>query len=238
MKKNAAEDYSTLYSPEEDFDVVYTRFTAKRICKAIKPGQQVLEMGSATSHMTEFLVKAGAKVDCVERWERYIKIAKKKKLPGVNFYQSDMEDFEAEKKYDHIIFTNVIHELYEREAVLKKASKWLKKSGKIHITMPNPESIHRKAALYAGMIDSLADLGPRGEKYHAVKLLYNDEVVKLVQKATGLKCTKRDGVLLKPLPNDSMQKLAPKVLEAFDKLASEFIENSGMSYFVFSKRTK
>jgi 2-polyprenyl-3-methyl-5-hydroxy-6-metoxy-1,4-benzoquinol methylase len=227
-------DYSNEYDPDLDFDRWYTALSARRIAKALRPGDQVLEFGSATNLLTQSLSGCGCDFVCIERSERFVSRALARKLPGVKVVHSTIESFESSDTFDHVLAINVLHEIEEQRVVIKHLMKFMRPEGLLHITLPNPQSLHRLSALGSGMISGLCELSARGRKYQTLRLQYADEFVRLMAELQLIE-TSRQPVLIKPIPNASMEQLSEELIEAYDALSLELPEFGAMTYFVFRK---
>lgn len=231
---DGATDYSFTYDPDLDFDNVYTRATAAAVTRWLEAGQQVLELGSATGLMTSILVQTGVTVVGVERSERYIATAASRGLRGVTFVQGDVEVYEDGRLYQHVVATNLIHELPDPGRFFARCRDRLAPGGLLHLSLQNPHSIHRLAALESGLISDLHEISARGEKY-ATRQLFDAEQLVSIGEATGLACVHREGVMLKPLPNDLMARLPDHVLAGFAAVARHFPVHCAMNYLVFRR---
>ena len=185
--------------------------------------------------MTSLLSSEKLTFECVEKAKDYIDVAKSRNLPGVTYHRAALEDFIPNRRFHHLLMTNLIHELASPDGMLEKAAQWLLPGGKLHITSPNPDSVHRKSGV-AGRhaYGRHPKSSERGQRFLTLRLYHNHEVAEMAGRA-GLREVHRDGIFFKPLANAQMEKLEEKVLEAFDELAHEFVESSAMTYFVFEK---
>jgi|SRR5580704_3999289 2-polyprenyl-3-methyl-5-hydroxy-6-metoxy-1,4-benzoquinol methylase len=232
-------DYTHTYDPERDFDRHYTLATAHRIRERLAPGSSLLELGCATGLMTSVIADGTLTVLGVDRSEEYLRRARARELPGTRFLRGDLDslDFLDEgrrDRFEHILATNVLHELAHPLAFLSACREWLSPGGLIHLTLQNPKSIHRLCALELGMIDSLSEISARGEQWGTRSLWSAEELEELAAEA-GLRCLAREGILLKPLPNAQMGELDERVLEGFIRVAPHFPDHCAMNYLVLSR---
>ncbi len=227
--RTATLDYSDSYDPDADFDAIYTRATGRRIAGQLAPGARVLELGCATGLMTTQLAGEGRAVLAVDRSAPYLERLRARELPGVETLLADVELVAPEGRFDHITMTNVLHELGDPDALLRRARGWLVPRGQIHVTLPNPRSLHRLVAFEMGLIDRLGELSERAERFGTRRSLDADALVHLAESA-GLRVRERSGIFLKPLPNAAMAKLDPAVLEGFELAARHLPEHCAMTY--------
>ncbi|MGL4338449.1 MAG: class I SAM-dependent methyltransferase [Turicibacter sp.] len=110
------------------------------IAKEIQPGSEVLEFGTANGVLTKYLVEQnGCKVFGIEYNEGDAELASKF---TEKMHVGDIEKYEwlalwRNKKFDYIIFADILEHLHDPRQVLLTASTLLKFNGKILISIPN-----------------------------------------------------------------------------------------------------
>jgi 2-polyprenyl-3-methyl-5-hydroxy-6-metoxy-1,4-benzoquinol methylase len=224
------DDYSAIYDPDTDVDVLYTRATADRIARWLRPGDRVLELGCATGAMTAALAADDRVVVAVDRAESYLVVARERGLPGVTWLEADFGTaLPATGVHDHVVLTNVLHELDDPAGTLAAvAAEHLAPGGVVHVSLQNPHSLHRLVALEMGLIDSLSDVSANGQKY-ATRRLYTVAELTALAAGAGLEVAHREGVMLKPLPNDAMAALGADVLAGFAAAAKHLPDHGAMN---------
>ena len=231
----SAADYATTYDPDTDFDRHYTLATARRIRERLRRGERVLELGCATGLMTTALVDAGVEIVALDRSAAYLERARARGLAGVRFVEADLDDLpDLGEPFDHVLATNVVHELADPEAFLRACGERAGPAGRVHVTLQNPGSLHRLCALELGLIDSLAEISTRGAQWGTRALWRADELEELSAGA-GLRVIEREGVMLKPLPNDLMAALPEEVIEGFIRTAKHLPDHCAMNYLVLAR---
>jgi len=233
--ETATLDYTATYDPDRDFDSVYTRATGRRIAKALRRHDRVLELGCATGLMTTFLAGDGREVVAVDRSAPYLDRLGERGLDGVTTVLADVDGFEPCGRFDHVVMTSLLHEVADPGALLTRARGWLRHCGRVHLTLQNPHSIHRLVAIEMGLLERPHETSERGQLYGTQRMLDADALVALGEQA-GLRVCERGGVLLKPLPNSAMAELAPQVLEGFERVAHHFPEHCAMTYLMLEAR--
>ena len=124
-----------------------------KVYDMISPNTNVLDIGCSTGSFGEALKEyKQCKVDGVEPDRGDAEQAAKKL---VTVYNSTLEDaFEMinkqNKKYDYIVFLDVIEHLYSPSDKLRLVSRLLKKDGKILFSIPNMGHISTRIALLEG----------------------------------------------------------------------------------------
>ena len=232
-------DYAAVYDPEADFDSHYTRATVARIAPHVIAGEEVLELGCATGLMTAALAARGARVTAVDRSDAYLRLARERDLPGVRFVAARLEEPGWEERvgagFNHVLACNLIHELPDPGDLLARAAALLAADGVVHVSVQNPRSIHRLVALEMGLIDDPRAISGRGHLYATRRIWELEELIELAWDA-GLRLVAREGVMLKPLPNEMMAALPPEVLDGFARAAHRLPDNCAMNYLVLRAR--
>lgn len=227
-------DYSDTYDPDGDFDRWFTLFTGRRIRGWLRPGDRVLELGAATGLMTSVLAEAEVTIDAVDRSRPYLERLEARGLPGVTTRIGDLEALQDSPTYDHVVATNLLHELSAPAAFLAACRDRLEPGGMLHVSVPNPRSIHRLVAVELGLIERLDTPSERAVRWENRGVVAAEEVLAMATEA-GLRCPHRDGVLLKPLTNAQMAELPESVIEGLDRAARHLPDVCGMNYFVLMR---
>jgi len=225
-------DYSDSYDPDTDFDRFYTIATGEAIAEHLGPRDRVLEMGCATGLMSSLFVAAGATVVGVDRSEAYLARARARHLISASFVQDNVSHFRSGVPYDHVVVTNVIHELEHPGQFLRHCHHLLRHDGMLHLASQNPESVHRLVALDLGLICDCSEVSERGRQWGTVRLYTAFELEALAVNA-GFSLIGRQGIVFKPLPNDEMARLPVEVLEGFRLVAHRFPDNCAVNYLTF-----
>jgi 2-polyprenyl-3-methyl-5-hydroxy-6-metoxy-1,4-benzoquinol methylase len=231
-------DYTGTYDPDADFDRHYTlasaRHIGQRIAAHAAAPARVLELGCATGLMTSAIADGSLTVLGVDRSAEYLERARGRDLPGASFELGDLEELtETTERFDHVLATNVLHELRDPLAFLRACRERLSPGGWVHVTLQNPLSIHRLCALDLGLIESLDEVSERGEQWGTRGLWSAENLIELATQA-GLVTVAREGIMLKPLPNSEMAKLGDQVIEGFIRAAHHLPEHCAMNYLVLA----
>jgi 2-polyprenyl-3-methyl-5-hydroxy-6-metoxy-1,4-benzoquinol methylase len=235
--------YAAIYDPDVDFDRWYTRASAGRIARWMAPGERVLELGCATGAMTTAFARTGARVVAVDHaWPYLMRL----RLRGADAGGADtgapaalvMADVEhlpiRPGGFDHVVAANVIHELDDPAAFLRRGRDGLGDDGLLHVTHQNPASLHRLVAKEMGLIDDLSSVSARGTAYGTRRLHTADELSALAA-AAGLHEVHREGIMLKPLPNSLMEQLPDEVVEGFVRAGHLDPERCAINYLIFDR---
>ena len=237
MSSAAGADYSAIYDPDTDFDARYTMATVRRIAERVAPGDRVLELGCATGLMTAHLAGLGARVTGVDRSETYLHRARARAGDGVVLLRAGLAapGWEAHTGdgFDHVLVCNLIHEVPDPVDLLARAAALLHPGGLLHLSLQNPDSIHRLVAVEMGLIADVREVSDRGGRFGTRGLWDADALAVLAQEA-GLREVLREGVMLKPLPNAMMADLPADVLDGFEAAARHLPGHCAMNLLVLA----
>jgi 2-polyprenyl-3-methyl-5-hydroxy-6-metoxy-1,4-benzoquinol methylase len=231
-------DYAGSYDPDTDFDRFYTIATGRKIAERIKPGDGVLELGCATGLMSAVIqthTKPGYWLG-LDRSAVFLRRAAERNLAHTTFAEANLDDLTVAvtgEGFEHVLATNVLHELRDPLDFLRRCSALLSPGGMIHLSLQNPHSIHRLCALELGLIDSLDEVSERGNQWGTRALWSATQLAGLAAEA-GLEVRAREGVMLKPLPNSLMSQLPENVIEGFVRAAMHLPEFCAINYLVLT----
>ncbi len=228
-------DYSEDYDPDHDFDRWYTVLTARRVERFLGTGDVILELGSATGLLTQALARDKRRVTCVERSPTYVARATARNLPGVLVENCQIQAFRSDLRFDHVLAINLLHELPDQAGALRLMKTFMQPETLLHVTLPNPASLHRASALGSKLIAGLCEPSERGRRFDTVRLQHADEFVSQLADIQ-LAEVWREPVLAKPLPNQQMALLSDELIEAYDKLSYAIPHAAAMNYFVFQQK--
>ncbi len=136
-----------------------------KICQKIPKKSTVLEFGPASGYMTKYLKEElNCNVSCIEIDKKCAKEASKysEQMIVCDIETTNWEEQLKIKKFDAIIFADVLEHLKNPWVILKKAENLLKSNGKIFISIPN-----------IGHNSILIDLWNNKFKYRPLGLLDN-----------------------------------------------------------------
>ncbi len=138
--KDSAKKYSLGYEYVKKGTLRRKKSTIGLILNDIKPKSTVLEIGTASGYMSQYLKKdLNCDVYGVELDKQCGKIASKytKQMIVADVEKTEWTKKLKCKKFDYITFADVLEHLKEPQLVLKAVEKLLKPSGKIIFSIPN-----------------------------------------------------------------------------------------------------
>ena len=126
-----------------DFELdLYDENTISWIAQSVEAGSVVLEFGPANGRLTRYLKeKKDCRVDIVEIDEESgCEAAQYAEVSYIGDEEGDIEKYywlSDNKKYDFIIFADVLEHLIHSDEVLKRCRRVIKENGKILVSIPN-----------------------------------------------------------------------------------------------------
>lgn len=226
MTKEQLELYADKHlSPDlvvDRIDAYCANLDVKKVLSFVK-GNLVLEMGAGSGYYTEECIKTFGHSYIVDASSKLLIEAKNKYLNSVTCFESYFEEFTPPDnlKFNAILATHVFEHFEDTVLVLKKAINWLAPHGRIIITVPNAESIHRKLAVKMGLQKSIYDLSARDKEVGHVRVYDLDKLKEHVSQAGGYKIVLESGLFLKTVHLGLMKDYSDDLLKALFDISEE-----------------
>lgn len=128
------------YKYNIEIDEIDVNVPHGKILSQIHPGSTVLECGCATGYMTKFMrEKLNCEVSIIEYDRNAFERARQYANDGIctDLMEDEWNSHFGTKKFDYVIFADVLEHLYDPLMVLKKACSFLKDDGYMMISIPN-----------------------------------------------------------------------------------------------------
>jgi 2-polyprenyl-3-methyl-5-hydroxy-6-metoxy-1,4-benzoquinol methylase len=137
--------------------------------------------------------------------------------------QALLEDYKPTRRFDNVLFMNVLEHVDDPIACLKLLEKLLRDEGLLFVSAPNCMSLNRRAGYRMGLLDRYDTLAP---KDHALghRRLYTVDMMRDHCEQAGLKVIAMKGVYLKPLAESQMVGLGLEAVKAFYSLGEDVPE--------------
>ena len=168
-----------------------------KILKEIKPHSDVLEIGCASGHVSQYLKNnLKCKVYGIEIDEVAGTIAKPflEKLIIGDVQDSQVLAKLGEQKFDYILLMDVLEHLQESESTLKKLLPYLKPNGILLISVPNVAH----GSIIANIIDGKWDYNETGLLDSTHVKFFTRKTIFLELERAGFFVTKIDRVIMEP----------------------------------------
>jgi SAM-dependent methyltransferase len=210
------------YQQPDPGRVVDRRFldwTVERLVPLIH-GPDVLELGFGDDQWTGKILDRFGRTHIVDASRQLLDRAQEKYGPRLRAYHSLFEEFCPDIAFDTIVASYVLEHVEDPVEVLARSAGWLKPRGHVLIVVPHADSLHRRLSVCMGMQGTTDALGPT-DRQMGHRRVYT--IVRMEQdiRQAGLAAVRRQGSLLKPLPQGMMTGFSTALLEGFMKLGDE-----------------
>lgn len=134
---------------DEQLMYKYKPFAAWQVKKAkakIAPRSSVLEIGSGYGWFVELMRAEGYAVEGIEISRERRNLVRKRSgivLHEINVLRDDLDDADLLGRFDAVWIYHVLEHIVNPQAFLKRVAKYLKKSGKIFVTVPNVRDFNK-----------------------------------------------------------------------------------------------
>jgi trans-aconitate methyltransferase len=214
-------------SQEFDFHLKRVQATAIRTMLA---GNTVLELGCATGELSGLVAPGIDHYEVVEGSSKNIEVSRAR-VPNAIFHCSLWEDFETERRYSDILIVCALEHVDEPVPLLERSARWLAPGGRIHVIVPNADSLHRMVGVEMGLIaertaPSESDLRIGHRRVYSIETLTRDI------HTAGLEVMHWEGLFLKVLANSQMLDWDPQLIQALAVVGRRFPGNCAELYAV------
>jgi trans-aconitate methyltransferase len=183
-------------------------------------GTRVLEMGCSTGELTSLLAPLARDYHVVEGSEKNIEVAQQR-APAVTFFHSLWEEFTPQAEYSDIVLCNALEHARDPVPLLERLADWLACGGRIHIVVPNSESLHRYVGVEMGMLESSTSLSESDHRIGHFRVYSIDTLLADVR-AAGLIPKHWQGIFLKVLSNRQMLGWDWELIHALHEVGQRF----------------
>jgi len=198
---------------------------------------RTLEIGCGNGYSTERLIKLFNEYYVLEPSSKNLELMKSRVGVEVNAINNLLEDFETDKRFDNIIFLNVLEHVADPIISLKKIEKLLTDEGRVFISVPNGMSLNRRAGFEMGLLESFDKFAPKDyELGH--RRMYNVEMLKEHIELSNLEIETIKGIYLKPLAEAQMIELGIEAIRAFYSLGEDIPQYCANLFVVAKKKVE
>lgn len=195
-----------------------------------------LELGIGHSKTIELLSQKFANVTVLDGEKRLVN-KYKEIYSHINFEEIYFEEFETTRQYKNIGMGFVLEHVKDPEQILNKYSKLLDEDGKIFISVPNANSLHRIIANNAGLLDDIKMLSETDKRYGHLRFLTYFEWLDLFKKC-NMEIEISYGLYLKPFTTQQIHLLGldNTIYNSLGTTAHMFPEISNSCFFILKNR--
>lgn len=235
MNKSKAEELDEIavgYDPSDPtqfFDYWFKRFEAEASQPWLR-GERVLELGGATGESASLIAPLCGQYVIVEGSPVNCDIIRKR-LPDVEVIEGYWEEFEPSEKFSDIILFETLEHYSDPVSLLFRCRRWLADGGRIHVSVPNGNSLHRQAAVHMGLQNNPLEVNANDSRQGHLRN-YSREAMENDILSAGLHVVHSQGLYLKVVPNSMMLNWDEPLLRAINALGATRIDDAAELFFV------
>jgi len=225
-------DYTDLYDPDEGYDSIISDETLRYIKNYVKNKSTILDIGCATGRISQSFASSN-EIHLLDISEKYLNIASKR-IPNAHIYLSNFLDLEINSKFDNIFILNNIQEQSDLKIFLNKAIDLLSPEGKLFISYPNSQSLHRIAGVIENKLSDLNEVSTKSSGLGTLSMINELELLEIIAKK-NLKLISEKGICLKPYKNLTMESLEKEIVDKLNRSVDMFENYSAINLKIFKQ---
>ncbi len=220
------------YAYIEGVNLDTVQYSGKVFARYLRDGESILELGPAEGNMTDILYpRFSGDYMVVDAVASYIEDLKRK-YPDIKGEAALFEEYQPGRLFDSIVLGHVLEHVENPVDILARCKSWLKSEGKIMVSVPNCNSIHRQAAVLMGLQTSVNDLSEM-DRTHGHRRVYSRQELSDDFKNAGFHIIEMGGYWLKPLSNAQLEASWTKeMIDAFMVLGERYPEIAAEIYVI------
>jgi 2-polyprenyl-3-methyl-5-hydroxy-6-metoxy-1,4-benzoquinol methylase len=155
---------------------------------------------------------------------------------NLKLVHSLFEDFTPDRKYDTIFMSHILEHLDDPVSLLIRSRSWLAANGRILVSVPNANSLHRFVGVKLGLLPSHESLNEQ-DVILGHRRVYSPSLLKQQVTQSGLTIAHFGGIMIKPLSNRQIEaQWSDELIDAFFALSDDFPELCSEIYIVAEDR--
>ena len=198
------------FSSETGFNARLIDLRFESLLPYLEGAQSVLELGCADGRMTEHLARVAPDLTAVDGSLAYVE-AVRGRLPGIEVVHALFEEFDPGKRFDVVILGHVLEHVAAPVDLLRRASALVAPGGRLIVSVPNADSLHRQAGVAMGMLASVTELNEADLRI-GHRRVYTPSALAADVTSAGLEVEHLGGVFLKPVSNGQIEEHWPEEL--------------------------
>lgn len=201
-----------------------------------RPGQ-ALELGSADGVMTERFCRDFESVTVIDGSAVFLnQVRKKIKAGNLRLVHSLFEEYVPSEKFDTVFMSHILEHMNDPVKLLLKARDWLAPEGRILISVPNANSLHRFVGVKMGLLESCESLNDQ-DIILGHKRVYTPDLLKKHVADGGLHVVKFGGLMIKPLTNRQIEaQWSEELINAYFAVSDDLPELCSEIYVIAERR--
>ncbi|MGF7050593.1 2-polyprenyl-3-methyl-5-hydroxy-6-metoxy-1,4-benzoquinol methylase [Paenibacillus sp. DS2015] len=232
---NMLEEISSYYKNGDLMDEMIVDREVSLIKNMVQNTGRTLEIGCGNGYSTERLIKIFDDYYVLEPSHKNMELMKERLGTEINMINELLEDFQTDRKFDHILFLNVLEHVADPILSLEKIGELLSEEGRVFISVPNCMSLNRRAGFEMGLLESHDQFAPKDYQV-GHRRLYTVEMLKEHIESANLELETMKGVFLKPLAESQMMELGLDAIKAFYSLGEDIPQYCANLFAVAKKK--
>jgi trans-aconitate methyltransferase len=216
-------------NPDEEFDY-YLKRLHREVAGPWLRGERMLEVGCATGELTSLLAPLAAEYHVVEGSLANVEVASKR-VPSARYFHSLWEEFEPEHLYSDVLMFNALEHVRDPLDLLGRVLGWLSPGGRLHVVVPNSESLHRLVGVEMGILESTRSLSESDVRIGHFRV-YSLATLLADLRAAGFVPLHWQGLFLKVLSNKQMIGWSWDLIHALHAVGQRFPAHCAELYVV------
>ena len=172
-------------------------------CIENSTGLSLLDIACGDGLLTEIFSTHFSRVVGVDASSKHLSVARER-LSGVRFYESLIEEFTIEEKFDSVFMLDLLEHVLEPAQVLRKAASFLNDGGRLVVHVPNAQAVNRKIAVLMGSLERCEELSPFDLNIAGHRRAYDLDSLRREVEQAGLKVISTGGIFYKMLSTPQM----------------------------------
>ena len=210
-------DVADRFSTETGLNARVIDYRFEAIAPFLADARSCLELGCSDGRMTGPLSRLVDRVVAVDGSEKYVEVVRER-FPHVTAVHALFEELELDERFDVVVLAHVLEHVDDPRLVLARAARFAADGGRVIVTVPNADSLHRQAAVLMGLLPAVNALNETDVRIGHRRVYTRGELLADVR-ATGLVPVHVGGVFLKPLANAQIEReWSPEQIDAFAEL--------------------
>ncbi len=185
-----------------DYNSVLAHYKVVSCLEHVKGGS-LLDLACGDGLMTAMFAEHFDRVVGVDASGVHVAEARRR-LPSASFFESLIEDFEIDEKFDAVFLLDILEHVIDPVAVLKKAAGFLASGGVLIAHVPNAVAINRRLAVLMGTLTSCQELSPFDIQIAGHRRSYEMSTLVADMEKAGLRVKETGGIFYKMLSTPQM----------------------------------
>jgi 2-polyprenyl-3-methyl-5-hydroxy-6-metoxy-1,4-benzoquinol methylase len=202
------------FSSDDGFNARMIDYCFRSIRPWVEGVARCIEMGCSDGRMTGQLAAVVGELTAVDGTRAYVEAAAARH-PNVTAVCSLFEELVVDEPFDAAVLGHVLEPVADPVVVLGRARVAVRPGGRVIVTVPNADSLHRAAGVAMGMLEHKQQLNASDLRIGHRRVYTRDELVADVESA-GLRPVHAGGIFLKPLADAQIERDWPdELIEAY-----------------------